>query len=95
MIPSRRSRCVSNDVVRELEVYKMLARLGIELGAGVIPRYGLMSVAVPLSLEEGMTGVAFALCQRAPECGAASIADEDIGLDPALCGALAAISKKH
>jgi hypothetical protein len=26
----------------ELEVYKMLERLGIELGAGVVPRYGLM-----------------------------------------------------
>ena len=84
-----------HDVVRELEVYMMLERLGIELGAGVIPRYGLMSVAVPLSLEEGMTGVAFALCQRAPECGAPGAADEDTGLDPALCGALAAISKKH
>jgi hypothetical protein len=86
---------VPDDVIRELEVYKMLARLGIELGAGVIPRYGLMSVAVPLSLEQGMTGVAFALCQRAPECGAARTADEDIGLDLALCGTLAAISKKH
>jgi hypothetical protein len=95
MVPSRRSRCVPHDVVRELEVYKMLERLGIELGAGVIPRYGLMSVAVPLSLEEGMTSVAFALSQRAPECGSASAADEDIGLDSALCGALAAISKKH
>jgi Family of unknown function (DUF6455) len=31
--------------LRELEVYKMLERLGIELGAGVIPRYGLMYVA--------------------------------------------------
>jgi hypothetical protein len=86
---------VPNDVVRELEVYKMLARLGIELGAGVIPRYGLMSVAVPLALEEGVTGVAFALCRRAPDCGAARTADEDIGLDWALCGTLAAISKKH
>jgi hypothetical protein len=86
---------VPNDVVRELEVYKMLARLGIELGAGVIPRYGLMSVAVPLSLEQGMTGVAFALCQRAPECGAARAGDDDTGLDPALCGELAAMSKKH
>jgi hypothetical protein len=86
---------VPNDVVRELEVYKMLARLGIELGAGVIPRYGLMSVAVPLSLEEGMTGVAFALSQRGPDCDAARTADEDIGLDPARCSALAAMSKKH
>jgi len=31
--------------LRELEVYKMLERLGIELGAGVIPRYGLMYVS--------------------------------------------------
>jgi hypothetical protein len=29
----------------ELEVYKMLERLGIELGAGVVPRYGLMYMA--------------------------------------------------
>jgi hypothetical protein len=28
----------------ELQVYKMLERLGIELGAGVIPRYGLMDI---------------------------------------------------
>ena len=84
-----------DDVVRELEVYKMLARLGIELGAGVIPRYGLMSVAVPLAFEEGVTGVAFALCLRAPERGAAPAADEEIGLDPALCGALAALLRKH
>jgi hypothetical protein len=28
--------------VGELEVYKMLERLGIEIGAGAIPRYGLM-----------------------------------------------------
>jgi hypothetical protein len=73
----------------------MLERLGIELGAGVIPRYGLMSVAVPLSLEEGMTTVAFALSQRAPECGAPGAADEDIGLEPALCSTLAAMLKKH
>ena len=46
-----------DDTVRELEVYKMLARLGIELGAGVIPRYGLMSVTVPLALEELASGV--------------------------------------
>jgi hypothetical protein len=31
---------MSEDAARDLEVYKMLARLGIELGAGVIPRYG-------------------------------------------------------
>jgi hypothetical protein len=31
--------------VRELEVYRMLERLGIELGAGVIPRYGLIYVS--------------------------------------------------
>jgi hypothetical protein len=84
-----------DDTVRELEVYKMLARLGIELGAGVIPRYGLMSVAVPLTFEEGTTGVMFALCQRSAECGAPRAADDEIDLDPALCGALAAISRKH
>jgi hypothetical protein len=83
-----------DDAVRELEVYKMLARLGIELGAGVIPRYGLMSVTVPLTLDEGTTGVAFALCQRAPECGATRDANEDI-IDPKLCGVLTAISRKH
>ena len=79
--------------VRELEVYKMLARLGIELGAGVIPRYGLMSVAVPLTLEEA--GVVFALRQRSPECGATGAADGEIGFDPEFCGALVAISRKH
>jgi uncharacterized protein DUF6455 len=31
--------------IDELEVYKMLEHLGIELGAGVIPRYGLMYVS--------------------------------------------------
>jgi hypothetical protein len=82
-----------DDAVRELEVYKMLARLGIELGAGVIPRYGLMSVTVPLTLDEGTTGIAFALCQRAPECGATRDTNEDI--DPKLCGVLTAISRKH
>ena len=82
-----------DDAVRELEVYKMLARLGIELGAGVIPRYGLMSVTVPLTLDAGATGVAFALCQRAPECGAAAAADEEVA--PGLCGVLTAISTKH
>jgi hypothetical protein len=70
------------NVVRELEVYKMLARLGIELGAGVVARYGLMSAAVPLTLE-------------APGCGAARAADEEIGFDPVLRGALAALSRKH
>lgn len=34
----------SDDGIGELEVYKMLARLGIDLGAGVIPRYGLMYI---------------------------------------------------
>jgi hypothetical protein len=84
-----------DDVVRELEVYKMLARLGIELGAGVIPRYGLMSVAVPLTFKEGTTAVAFALRQQAYERGATRANDEEVGFDPALCGALAALSRKH
>jgi hypothetical protein len=82
-----------DDAVRELEVYKMLARLGIELGAGVIPRYGLMSVAVPLTIDEGVTGVAFALGQRAPDREATRAADEEV--DPELCGALTAISTRH
>lgn len=82
-----------DDAVRELEVYKMLARLGIELGAGVIPRYGLMSVAVPLTIDAGATAVAFALFQRAPECGAPRVVDEEI--DPELCGVLTAISTRH
>jgi hypothetical protein len=82
-----------DDAVRELEVYKMLARLGIELGAGVIPRYGLMSVTVPLTLNEGARAVAIALCQRAPECNATRAANEEV--DPELCGVMAAISRKH
>ena len=84
-----------DDTVRELEVYKMLARLGIELGAGVIPRYGLMSVTVPLTFENGVTGVRFALFGRSPECAAVRSADGEIGLDSALCGLLAAVSRKH
>jgi hypothetical protein len=84
-----------DDAVRELEVYKMLARLGIELGAGAIPRYGLMSVTVPLTFDKGATNVAFALCRGAPERGAARAADEESVFDSALCGALAALSRKH
>jgi hypothetical protein len=84
-----------DDAVRELEVYKMLARLGIELGAGVIPRYGLMSVTVPLTFKEGATNVAFALCQQASECSATRATEEEVGFDPALCDALAALSRKH
>jgi Family of unknown function (DUF6455) len=34
-----------NSDLRELQVYKMMERLGIELGAGVIPRYGLMYIS--------------------------------------------------
>ncbi len=83
-----------DDVVRELEVYKMLARLGIELGAGVIPRYGLMSVAVPLSFDLGPTG-AILRCQRTAEPDTARADDEEIGFDPTICGALAAMSRKH
>ncbi len=82
-----------DDAVRELEVYKMLARLGIELGAGVIPRYGLMSVAVPLTLDAGATGAAFARCQRAPERSAAGAADGEVAPGP--CSELTAISTKH
>ena len=66
-------------------------RLGIELGAGVIPRSGLMSVAVPLCFDEGMV---VALCQRSAECGAIEVADEEFGFDLAL-GVLSVISRKH
>ncbi len=44
-VPSSAMPSSENRDVRELEVYKMLERLGIELGAGVIPRYGLMYVS--------------------------------------------------
>jgi hypothetical protein len=84
-----------DDAVRELTVYKMLARLGIELGAGAIPRYGLMSVAVPLTFDREAAGVAFALRQRAPESGSTPAADEEIGLDLALCDVLTALSRRH
>jgi hypothetical protein len=80
-------------VVRELEVYKMLARLGIELGAGVIPRYGLMSVTVPLTLDEGTTSIRFALCHEPPEFDATHTVDKEI--DPAFPGVLSAITRKH
>jgi hypothetical protein len=74
---------MSDEVVCELEVYKLLAQLGIDLGAGAIPRYGLMSAAVSR---------AFALGQS-PECIATEAADPEIGLAPALCGVLSA--RKH
>lgn len=35
---------LSENGIGELEVYKMLARLGIDLGIGAIPRYGLMCI---------------------------------------------------
>jgi Family of unknown function (DUF6455) len=45
--PTGRSAMPSseNSDFQELQVYKMMERLGIELGAGVIPRYGLMYVS--------------------------------------------------
>src|SRR6478735_8015258 len=45
--PTERSVVPSseNSDLQELQVYKMMERLGIELGAGVIPRYGLMYVS--------------------------------------------------
>jgi hypothetical protein len=47
--------------LRELEVYKMLERLGIELGAGVIPRYGLMYVSAVRNCRS---------CDAVPACAA-------------------------
>jgi hypothetical protein len=47
--------------LRELEVYKMLERLGIELGAGVIPRYGLMYVSAIRNCRS---------CDAVPACAA-------------------------
>jgi hypothetical protein len=56
-----------NSDLQELQVYKMLERLGIELGAGVIPRYGLMYVSAIRNCRS---------CGTAPACaewlGAAS-----------------------
>ena len=48
----------------ELQVYKMLERLGIELGAGVIPRYGLMDISA---------------VENCRSCGAASACTEWLG----------------
>ena len=50
--------------LRELQVYKMLERLGIELGAGVIPRYGLMDIST---------------VRNRRSCGAASPCTEYLG----------------
>ena len=81
------------DFVPELEVYKMLERLGIELGAGVIPRYGLMSAAVRLCVDAGATG--FALRRRFSQGAATGASDDEAEFDPGLCGDLVAISRKH
>ena len=51
----------------ELHVYKMLERLGIELGAGVIPRYGLMDISAN---------------RNCGSCGAASACIEWLGAAP-------------
>ena len=48
----------------ELQVYKMLERLGIELGAGVIPRYGLMDISAVGNCRSCGAAVA-ALTERA------------------------------
>jgi hypothetical protein len=81
------------DKVPELEVYKMLERLGIELGAGVVPRYGLMSAAVRLCLDSGATG--FALRRRFSQSAATGAVDDESDFDRALCRDLVAISRKH
>jgi len=56
--------------IGELEVYKMLERLGLELGAGVVPRYGLMYMA------------AIRTCRT---CGSARACAAWVGSDAALC----------
>jgi hypothetical protein len=63
--------------LQELQVYKMMERLGLELGAGVIPRYGLMYVSAVRNCRS---------CGAAPACtgwlGAASSARVAPGFCP-------------
>jgi hypothetical protein len=62
--------------LRELEVYKMLERLGIELGAGVIPRYGLMYVSAVRNCRS---------CDAASACAAWLGAASSTSVAPDFC----------
>jgi hypothetical protein len=56
--------------VRELEVYKMLEGLGIELGPGAVPRYGLMCTsAVWACWTRGSVHALTEWPQAAPDLG--------------------------
>ena len=58
----------------ELHVYKMLERLGIELGAGVIPRYGLMDISANRNC--GSRGAASASTERLGAASSPAVAPE-------------------
>jgi hypothetical protein len=58
--------------IAEFGVYKMLEHLGIELGAGVVPRYGLMYMA------------AVRTCRT---CGSAAACAAWLGSESASCSA--------
>ncbi len=62
--------------LRELEVYKMLERLGIELGEGVIPQYGLMYVSAVRNCRN---------CSAVPACAAWLGAASPTSVAPDFC----------
>jgi hypothetical protein len=87
-----------NSDLRELEVYKMLERLGIELGAGVIPRYGLMYVSAVRNCRNCGSASACAewLGAAAPTCDAPGFCpNRDIFFELAYAQTLRRSSAKH
>jgi hypothetical protein len=65
-----------NRDLQELQVYKMLERLGLELGAGVIPRYGLMYVSAARNCRS---------CGAAPACTEWLHAASSTAVAPGFC----------
>jgi Family of unknown function (DUF6455) len=65
-----------NSDLQELQVYKMMERLGIELGAGVIPRYGLMYVSAVRNCRN---------CGAVPACAEWRAAASSTCVAPGFC----------
>jgi hypothetical protein len=87
-----------NSGLRELEVYKMLERLGIELGAGVIPRCGLMYVSAVRNCRNcgSVSARAEWLAAASSTCGAPGFCpNRDIFLELAYALTLRRNTAKH
>jgi len=70
--------------LQELQVYKILERLRVELGPGVIPRYGLMDISAVRNCRS--CGAASACTERLAAASSPAVApdfcrDRDILLD--------------